>query len=414
MYMQSGGLVAFDEHADSLHAFPKPGTAGLSPSLADLDGDGATEVAAGTSPADSSVYIYDAGAGTWSGALAQWPTPRGDMGRTASHAGGTPPPLVIDRIRPARVNDLEAHAISDSSVQVSFHVTGDDSLTGQAADVLLRRAPFPLDEQNFAQGIFVGTPPIGPPGSAMTLDLGPLPNGSTWWFAARVLDREGNLSAVSNSDSASLPGLAPAAIRDLRALAVTETTTVLSWTATADQGLGGRPARYIISASTAPLDSSNVDAAPFQFTRPATQDPGAAETTFVFLVGPGKRWHVAVRAQDHAQALGPISNVLEVVIPVGGALHGHAGMGVAARPQPASGAVTIDWQGDDTGTVQQYLEVYDLTGRERRRIALGTDPGGSYNWDGRDGESRLLPAGLYFIRLVSGARHAGSRVVFVR
>jgi len=55
-----------------------------------------------------------------------------------------------------------------------------------------------------------------------------------------------------------------------------------------------------------------------------------------------------------------------------------------------------------------------LNGRERRRIALGTEPGGSYNWDGRDGESRLLPAGLYFLRLVAGAHHAETRVVFVR
>jgi len=112
--------------------------------------------------------------------------------------------------------------------------------------------------------------------------------------------------------------------------------------------------------------------------------------------------------------VGAISNVTEAVTPVGGALTGHSGMAVACRPQPAATSVTIDWQGDDSGAVPQWLVVYDLTGRERHRIALGTEPGGSYNWDGRDGESRLLPAGLYFLRLVSGSRHADSRVVFVR
>jgi hypothetical protein len=121
-----------------------------------------------------------------------------------------------------------------------------------------------------------------------------------------------------------------------------------------------------------------------------------------------------VRGVDNAQTMGAISNIAEVVTPVGGALRGHAGMAVAPRPQPASGPVTIDWQGDESGSVPQWLVVYDITGRERHRIAVGTEPGGSYNWDGRDGESRLLPAGLYFVRLVSGARHAGSRVVFVR
>ena len=74
----------------------------------------------------------------------------------------------------------------------------------------------------------------------------------------------------------------------------------------------------------------------------------------------------------------------------------------------------MDWQGDASGRLPQWLVVYDLSGRERRRVPLGSEPGGSYQWDGRDGASRLLPAGLYFLRLVSGARHADSRVVFVR
>jgi hypothetical protein len=228
------------------------------------------------------------------------------------------------------------------------------------------------------------------------------------------MDDAGNLSAVSNSDSAALPGLAPAAIGDLRVLAVTETTAVLAWTATGDDGLVGRPFGYDISGSTSPLDAANVDAAPLQLHRPATKDAGEGETTFVARLVPGRRWRFAVRGVDRAQTVGEISNIAEVVTPVGGALTGHAGMAVAARPQPASGAVTVDWQGDDSGTVSQFLVVYDISGRERRRIALGIEPGGSYNWDGRDGESRLLPAGLYFIRLVSGARRAGSRVVFVR
>jgi len=415
MYMQSGGLVAFDELGDSVRAFPKPGNAGLFPSLADLDGDGATEIAAGASFADSNVYTYDAGAGTWSASLAGWPTPRGDMARTASHALGTPKPSLIDAIRPARVTDLEVDALTDSTAHLSFHMTGDDSLSGQAVNVVIHRAGFPLDDQNFDQGVPEGLgSPLGPPGTLVAFDVPLRPKGSTWWFALRVRDEAGNQSGVSNSDSVSLPSLAPAAIHDLRVLAVTETTAVLAWTATGEQGLSGRPLAYRISGSTAPLDSANVDAAPLQLDRPATKDPGQPETTFVAQLVPGRRWRFAVRGVDHVQNVGQLSNIAEAVTPVGGALTGHTGLAVAARPQPATGAVTIDWQGDDSGTVQQVLVVYDVTGRERRRIALGNEPGGSYNWDGRDGESRLLPAGLYFIRLVSGARHAGSRVVFVR
>jgi hypothetical protein len=410
MYGQAGGLVAFDEHGDSLMTFPKPGGAGQSPSLADLDGDGATEVAAGTAPADSNVYTYDAGDGTWSAGLAHWPTPRGDLGRTASHAAGAPPALIVDRIRPARVTDLLATAFDATSTNVTFTMTGDDSLSGGPVRAELRRAPVRIDDQNFGTAALADTV-SAMPGTAIRVHDSPLPTNSTWWYAVRVFDKEGNFSAVSNSDSASLAGPAVAGITDLKTIAVTESTATLAWTVVGN--LGSAPIGYSVSGSTAPLDSSNVDGAPLQLRLVGSNPLGQAETTLVAPLTPGRRWRFTVRPLfPGSQAT--ISNIAEAVTPVGGALKGHAGMAVAARPQPSATTVTLDWQGDASGTVQQYLVVYDVNGRERRRIALGTEPGGSYNWDGRDGESRLLPAGLYFVRLVSGARHAGSRVVFVR
>ncbi len=414
LFFQSGGLVALDDSAHVLATFPKPGGAGQAPTLADLDGDDATEVAAGTALADSNLYTYDAGAGSWSEPLAHWPTPRGDFARTASHAAGTPAPLVLDRVRPAAVTNLEATSLGTTSVRITWNETGDDSLSGTADRVVLRRAPFALDDANFNTGFFVPTNVPGPPGSADTVLVAPLPEGSTWWFALRVLDDVGNASAVSNADSASLLGEPPAAIGDLRALAVGDTIVVLTWTATGDDGGVGRPQAYQISGSTQPLDVANVDAAPLQIRRPAFHDAGQGETTAVFRLTSGRRWRFAVRGVDRSSTLGPISNLLEVVTPVGGALAGRSGLALAPRPMPATADVTVDWQGDPNGTTPHWLVVYDLSGRERRRIALGKEPGGSYSWNGRDGDSRLLPAGLYFLRLVSGARHADSRVVFIR
>jgi hypothetical protein len=413
-FFAGGALTVLDDSGQPVRVFPKPGGAGQSPSLDELDADGATEIAAGTSLADSNVYTYDAGEGTWAASRAQWPTARGDIMRSASHATGAPGPVVIDRIRPAAVTDVEAHALTNTSARARWTVSGDDSLTGPPARVLLRRAPFRLDEQSFSFGIDVPTGPPGPAGTPDSVTVAGLPEGSTWWFALRVFDRVGNASAVSNSDSASLPGLAPAAIADLRVLSVAESTVVLAWTATGDDGNVGRPAGYRIAASPAPLDSAGFDAAPVQLQRPAFTDAGGGETLSVHSLTPGRRWRFAVRAVDRAQALGAMSNVPEAIKPVGGALAGHSGVALAPRPMPAAAAVTVDWQGDPGATGPQWLLVYDLSGRELRRIGLGSEPGGSYNWDGRDGASRLLPAGLYFLRLVSGARHAESRVVFVR
>ncbi len=413
-FFASGSLSVLDESAQVVRAFPKPGGAGQSPSLDDLDGDGATEIAAGTSFADSNAYTYDAGAGTWSPSRAQWPTPRGDVTRSASHATGTPGPFVIDRVRPAAVADLEAHALSTTALRVRWTGTGDDSLTGIPARVLLRRSPFPLEEQNFNTGIIVPTERPTAANAPDSVSVAGLPEGSTWWFALRVFDRAGNPSAVSNADSASLPGLAPAAIADLHVLSVAESTVVLAWTASGDDGNVGRPQYYRIAGSPSPLDAASFDAAPLHIRRPAFTDAGGGETLAVRRLTPGRRWRFAVRAVDRAQTQSPVSNVAEAITPVGGALTGRAGLALAPRPMPATAAVTVDWQGDAGSTGAQWLLVYDLNGRELRRIALGGEPGGSYNWDGRDGASRLLPAGLYFLRLVSGARHADSRVVFVR
>jgi hypothetical protein len=343
-----------------------------------------------------------------------WRTARGDMARTASHASGGSPPEIIDRIRPARVTTLEAQALTTTSVRVRWTVTGDDSLSQPADHLLLRVAPFPLDEQTFNAGGFVPTARPGAPGSIDSVDVAGLPEGSTSWFALRVFDRAGNASAVSNSDSARVPGLAPAAITDLRVLAVTETTVVLTWTATGDDGNVGRPQSYRIAGSTAPLDAAGFDAAPLHLQRPALKDAGAAETTLVVGLTPGRRWRFAIKAIDRTLTPSAASNIAEAFTPVGGALAGRAGMALAPRPMPATTQVTIDWQNDGTPAGPQWLLVYDLNGRELRRIALGTEPGGSYNWDGRDAQSRVVPAGLYFLRLVSGARHADSRVVFVR
>src|SRR6185503_9068757 len=102
------------------------------------------------------------------------------------------------------------------------------------------------------------------------------PKGSRWWYALRLVDDAGNASAVSNSDSVSLPGEPPAAIADLHVLAVTETTAL--------------------------LDAANVDAAPLQLDAAAHQDAGGAETTLVARLTPGRRWRFAVRGVDDGGA----------------------------------------------------------------------------------------------------------------
>jgi hypothetical protein len=69
------------------------------------------------------------------------------------------------------------------------------------------------------------------------------------------------------------------------------------------------------------------------------------------------------------------------------------------------------WQTD--GGVPQRIALFDLSGRRIRVLPLGSERDGVATWDGRDEEQRLVPAGLYFARLISGSLHAQTRVVLL-
>jgi hypothetical protein len=304
-FYSAAGFVALDESGQAVPAFPRPvPSAGAFPTLADLRGDGATQVVAGTA-ADSSFCVFDAGRGTFDSRYVIWPTPRGNGARTGNRAYSA---------SPARID----------------------------------RTP-------------------------------------------------------------------PAVVADLRVTALADTVVTLTWTACGDNASVGRPARYEIAGDTAPVDSAGFDAARVQVSMNATVDAGGTESVVVPGLTRGRHWFFVLRAVGSMGGRSRLSNVATVLVPVGGALRGRSGVAVAARPSPSRVPVAIDWQGvDDGGTSPQSLAIHDLAGRVVRRVPLGAGPGGTWNWDGRDGDSRLIPAGLYLVRLSSGGRHADARILLLR
>jgi len=95
--MQTGGLVALSGSAQAIRLFPKPGGAGTYPTLADLAGDGAMRIAAG-SGSDSLLYVYDVGAGSAAALPQAWFTPRGNLARTGSRLYSATDTLPTDTI----------------------------------------------------------------------------------------------------------------------------------------------------------------------------------------------------------------------------------------------------------------------------------------------------------------------------
>ena len=108
--------------------------------------------------------------------------------------------------------------------------------------------------------------------------------------------------------------------------------------------------------------------------------------------------------------------MVRATVSVGGALAGRRGLALAVRGQPARVPVRLDWQLPETQApgVRGRVELFDLSGRRIRDLALPANRlGGTLEWNGRDDEQRVVPAGLYFARLTWGSIHTQARVVLL-
>jgi len=89
----------------------------------------------------------------------------------------------------------------------------------------------------------------------------------------------------------------------------------------------------------------------------------------------------------------------------------------AAAPNPAHLTTSINFLiRDPAGTQTVQMELYNPMGRLVRRLVDGTFPPGAYRqtWDGKDGEGRACPSGIYLVRLRSPQGTASRSLVWLR
>ena len=106
-----------------------------------------------------------------------------------------------------------------NSVTLGWTTPGDDSLIGHATSYDIRVSTTPITALNFSSAsVLSGAPAPTAPGTAQSVTARNLSRQTTYYFAMRVGDEAGNLSALSNVPSAITPDtLSPAEIRDLAA-----------------------------------------------------------------------------------------------------------------------------------------------------------------------------------------------------
>lgn len=121
-----------------------------------------------------------------------------------------------DAIRPATLA-INSTAANDTSVTLSWVATGDDSLTGTGAAYDVRYSTAPINASNWASATQAsGEPAPAVAGTTQTFRVNGLSRQTQYYFAARLSDEAGNISALSNVLTVTTPDTKPpAAITDL-------------------------------------------------------------------------------------------------------------------------------------------------------------------------------------------------------
>jgi subtilisin family serine protease len=116
---------------------------------------------------------------------------------------------------------------------------------------------------------------------------------------------------------------------------------------------------------------------------------------------------------DSAISLKDTLNQTGIAEPTRGIVCGRPGI-VSVFPEPARDHVRINFALAQPGGAR--LRILDVSGRVVWRLDVpATSPGAhQVTWDGRDERGRLLPAGVYYARLETGAKASVERVVLIQ
>lgn len=173
------------------------GCIAVTPAVGDFDADGSREVAVGTR--EGWLFVWETASADTDGA--DWP----QYGHDAWNTGC----LHSDAARPGRVLDLTAEKImrgqEPHGVKLAWTAPGDDGGGGQALCYEIRFSNRPIDEESWEEAIplKIGKPMPGEAGSPQEYSLEGFPfadpaKGTTFYFALQARDEVGNFSAISN------------------------------------------------------------------------------------------------------------------------------------------------------------------------------------------------------------------------
>lgn len=210
---------------------------------------------------------------------------------------------------------LPAHAQTTwNSVTLSWTTPGDDSLSGTASQFDVRYSTSPITAANFASATrFLATPTPTAPGTSQNVVVTGLTPATLYYFAIKTGDDVPNWSLISNvvsKTTASAPDtIRPFAVVNVSVTAVTDTSALLSWTATGDDSLTGTATSYDVRYSTTPITTANWSSASQATGEPAPTASGTTQTFNVKNLSRQATYYFAMKVTDDSGNPSALSNV---------------------------------------------------------------------------------------------------------
>jgi chitodextrinase len=222
--------------------------------------------------------------------------------------------VAADTIAPSAITSLTASSPTQSAVLLSWTSTGDDGVIGTSTSYDIRYLTSLITNANWASATQVsGEPAPLVAGTAQSMTVGSLSPSTTYYFAIKAADEVGNISDLSNIATAktlvSTDTTAPSVIIDLVASNATQSSALLSWTSTGDDGLAGTASSYDIRYSTSNITSDNWSAATQVSGEPTPLVAGTAQSFTVSGLAASTTYYFAIKAVDNAGNASGLSNV---------------------------------------------------------------------------------------------------------
>lgn len=219
-----------------------------------------------------------------------------------------------DSTPPGAIIDLTASAPTLNTITLTWAAPGDDGRVGQAAGYDIRYSASRAAVETWDQAAQIKNEPAPKAaGLTETFVVSGLDPETTYYFAIKTLDEEGNVSLRSNIASETTLGLAdttpPCKITDLVAGNPTTHSVTLTWTAPGDDCQTGQAGCYHIRYSTSPINKDNWSAAFQVKANPVPAASGSKETFVVVGLDPATFYYFGIKACDEGGNLSPLSNI---------------------------------------------------------------------------------------------------------